>query len=270
MKEISLKDLCVSDCNVRRAVKLDTEDFEGLAGNIEVQSLICPLVVRPSEDDKDKYEIVVGQRRYWAMKSAGAEKAPCIVVELTDNEAIVKSLSENLFREDLDPIDRATAVERLHKAGYTRTQIGNMMGVTPATISSWLVPLRQHPKVTQLVREGKISRRVAERLVLFTNTGEEQVAVATEIAKAGVSDHDMQEVFRVARKEGLTPAQVIEIIKKTEGEPVIKTVKTLNECVVSFPPRMFKRMEALCDERGMKETDLIRTAIKFYLEREGY
>lgn len=106
----------------------DDEALKELAANIEKQGLLQPITVRPSEwDDRvedgevistpSMYEIVCGERRYRACSLLKMETIPCIVREMTDEEALDAMITENLQRRDVDPIEEAEAFRLLNERG---------------------------------------------------------------------------------------------------------------------------------------------------------
>lgn len=96
-----------------------------LAASIKQHGLLQPITVRPKDG---LYEIVMGERRYRAMKSNNAEVIPCIVREMTDEEALDAMITENLQRKDVDPIEEAFAFGQLLKTGKTIEQIADRFG----------------------------------------------------------------------------------------------------------------------------------------------
>ena len=120
---LPIEKIHISPLNVRAGVEFgDEEDLE-LIKNVDSLGLIQPIVVRPVGD---QYEIVIGSRRYQSLKEAGANEIPCVVRELSDDESLDLSLSENIFKKDVDPITLGRWLkERLSKgdmslSGYAR------------------------------------------------------------------------------------------------------------------------------------------------------
>jgi ParB family transcriptional regulator, chromosome partitioning protein len=112
---------------------IDEEKLEQLTASIRARGrIIQPLVARPL--GPDRYEIVCGERRWRAAKSAGLSEAPVVVRELSDDEAFEESLAENLDRQDMAPGDEVRAVARL--AGtYGVQNLARRLGKTHAWVS---------------------------------------------------------------------------------------------------------------------------------------
>lgn len=131
--------------------------LQRLAESIREQGILQPLVVAPHNG---KYWIICGERRYRATKEFTDLKAlPCVVrTDLDDKSSLEVSLTENLQREDLSPMDTAHAYnELITKCGYTARAIAKKLGVSPAAISQRLSLLKLTPELQADVHEGKLS-----------------------------------------------------------------------------------------------------------------
>ena len=95
MLEIELENLLISKYNVRR----ELGDIDELVDSIKQVGILEPLIIRPSSPNI--FEIIIGQRRYHAAKKVGLRKVPCIIRKMSDEEAIVASLIENVQRGDI-------------------------------------------------------------------------------------------------------------------------------------------------------------------------
>ena len=107
----------------------DLERLEELAESIRHQGVIQPVVVRTIGDNQ--YELIAGERRWRAAQIAGIEKIPAIVRDVPDEIAIAMALVENIQREDLNPIEEATALRRLvDEFQMTHQEAGDAVGRT--------------------------------------------------------------------------------------------------------------------------------------------
>ena len=91
--------------------KMDQQALAELAASIRSQGLMQPLLVRPV--DRDRYELIAGERRWRAAQMAGLEEVPVLVREVADEAALALSLIENIQRENLNPMEEAAGVQRL-------------------------------------------------------------------------------------------------------------------------------------------------------------
>ena len=108
---IPLTDIIPSKTNPRG--KASPEGIDDLAADIERRGVRQAITVRPTKA-KGKFEIVFGERRWLASRKAEKETVPCVVRDLSDEEAYEEQVIENLQREDLHPLDEAAAFKRLY------------------------------------------------------------------------------------------------------------------------------------------------------------
>ena len=99
-----------------------------LAKSIKEQGVLSPIIVRPRGD---KYEIIAGERRYKAAGEAGLKEIPALIRKVSNGEARIISLIENIQREDLNDIDRASALKDLKKSlSLTWVELGKKIGLS--------------------------------------------------------------------------------------------------------------------------------------------
>ena len=131
--EVPTEELVPSPINVRR----DVGDVSELADSIREQGVLEPLVVRPTEDGK--YEVIIGSRRLAASRIVGLSSVPVMVQDISDADAIVRSLVENLQRGDLSLEDRVAAYKSLQQMDADRFSARGLARLTG----------RAHPKIVQ-------------------------------------------------------------------------------------------------------------------------
>ena len=124
---IDVKDLKPSPHNNRTVFDLDS-----LSASIKEVGIIEPIVVR--EVDKG-YQIVCGERRWRAAKKAKCETVPCIVRELTDEQAFELTLTENMERDDLSVLEEAAGVQAYLDKGYNAAQVAAALGRSPTWVA---------------------------------------------------------------------------------------------------------------------------------------
>jgi ParB family chromosome partitioning protein len=131
--EIDLVQLQPSPSQPRRIRSLS--DIAFLADSIRQVGILEPLCVRPLQDDC--YEIIAGERRWRAARLAGLERVPCRVYEVTEDQAFVLALAENIQREALSPLEEAMAYQQMLDRGIARNRaaIARMLGVTRPRIT---------------------------------------------------------------------------------------------------------------------------------------
>jgi ParB family chromosome partitioning protein len=136
------------------------EGIEDLAADVARRGVQQAIVVRPAKNDKGKYEIVFGERRWTASRKAKQQTVPCLIRDLSDQEAYEAQIIENLQREDLHPLAESAAFQRLYDDAYKQTKhhdqaielVAEKLGKkrTPEFIAKRL-------KLTDLVPEAKLA-----------------------------------------------------------------------------------------------------------------
>jgi len=118
---------------------IDPASLEALARSIEQSGLMQPIVVRRLAGQSGRYELIAGERRWRAMDRLGRSEVPAIVQVVDDAKAAELALVENLQREDLNPMDRASALRRLaDEFGWTHQELADRVGLDRASISNLL------------------------------------------------------------------------------------------------------------------------------------
>jgi ParB family transcriptional regulator, chromosome partitioning protein len=131
--------------------------LDELATSIRVNGLIEPIVVRRI-GNQDKFEIVAGERRWRACQRAGLREALVVVKQLDDKKAYELALIENVQREDLNPIEVATALRRLiDDYGHTQETLADAVGKDRTTITNALRLLKLPPRVLELITQGVLT-----------------------------------------------------------------------------------------------------------------
>lgn len=125
-----LRDLpldCLEQGRYQPRTAFDPAALQELADSIQAQGVVQPLVVRPLAEQR--WEIVAGERRWRAAQLAGLETVPAIVRDIPDEAVVAVALIENLQREDLNPLEAATALQRLvHEFGLTHQAVAEAVG----------------------------------------------------------------------------------------------------------------------------------------------
>jgi ParB family chromosome partitioning protein len=174
----------------------DDEALRALAGSLESQGVLQPVLVRPRTDGR--YELVAGERRWRAAQIAGLERVPAIVRERADIAALEAALVENMAREDLNPIEEARACAALvEELGLTREQVGARVGRSRVAVSNLVRLLDLPDDVIAMLQAGQLSEGHG-RALLLAEDHEVQRALAREAAAHGWSVRTTEERARLA------------------------------------------------------------------------
>lgn len=134
----------------------EDQSMSELVASIASLGIIEPIVVRHVE--ANAFVVVAGERRFMAAKLLGLPQVPCVVTQCSDSEALVISLTENLQRSDLDPIEKACALRRLlDDFGLTQQEVGKRVGMSQSAIAHHFRLLSLPRKVRRLISEGALS-----------------------------------------------------------------------------------------------------------------
>lgn len=191
--------------------KIFNEDVSELAESIRQHGLLQPITVRPLGD---KYEIVMGERRFRACEKLGLKKIAAMVIEINDRESMEVALIENLQRQNLTPIEEALSYKRILDAGYTtQEQLAMKIGKTQSTIANKLRLLSLNKDVQNALMKGEISERHARSLLRVENK-EQQKTLLNKIINERLTVKKTDEEIRKMERNKLetTPNSPIEII----------------------------------------------------------
>ena len=150
--------------------KFDKESLEELTNSIKERGIIQPIVVRRSEDQDGKYEIIAGERRWQAAQNAGLHEVPVIIIKADNLKSLEFAIVENVQRKDLNPIEEAEGYKRLiDDFNYDQDKVSKFIGKSRAHISNCLRLLSLPKEVIELIIEEKISQGHAKILVGLEN-----------------------------------------------------------------------------------------------------
>jgi ParB family transcriptional regulator, chromosome partitioning protein len=176
----------------------DPEALRTLAASIKAEGLIQPIVVRKGAEGG--FELVAGERRWRAAKLAGLTTIPGIVRALDDRQIAEWALIENLQREDLNPIERAEAFQRLLATfGLGHDQIADRVGIDRSSVSNALRLLALDPEVRDYVRKGLLSGSQAKAIAALTGVSEQR-SLAQKTIKQQLSVRQVESAVRMLSK----------------------------------------------------------------------
>jgi ParB family chromosome partitioning protein len=178
-----------------------------LADSIRTTGVVQPILLRRADG---RYQLVAGERRWRAARLAGLEKIPAVVRDVTDEQALELSLTENLLREDLNPIELAHGLEALQqKHGLSHEEIAQRLGVNRSTVTNTLRLLRLPLDVQEMIAKGELSAGHG-RALLALDTAAVQTKLARNIVQKGwsVRETEQRVAWQTAPPE--TPAVAAE------------------------------------------------------------
>ena len=173
--------------------KMDEISLHDLAESIKVQGIMQPILVRPLM--MGGYEIIAGERRWRAAQIAGLEQIPAIVREVPDESALALSLIENIQREDLNPLEVASGIQRLiGEFGMTHQSAGQALGYSRSAISNLLRLLNLVVPVQELIMQGKIDMGHGRALLVLD--ADKQLEIAHLIIQKQLSVRETENLLK--------------------------------------------------------------------------
>jgi ParB family chromosome partitioning protein len=172
---------------------MDQSALDELAQSIRQQGVIQPILVRVL--DKERYEIIAGERRWRAAKLAGLTEIPAVVRDIPDEHTAVVALIENIQREDLNPLEEAAGLQRLiQEFGMTHESAAKAVGKSRSNVSNLLRLLSLAEPVRELVLQGQLDMGHAR--ALLTLEPKRQIELAKLVALKALS---VRETERLAQ-----------------------------------------------------------------------
>lgn len=209
-----------------------------LSKSIEKNGIIQPILVRPKAGGS--YQIVAGERRWRAARMAGLTEIPVVIREMSDEEAAVFALIENLQREDLNPIEEAEGIRSLiEEFGMTQEEAADRVGKSRTAVTNTLRLLKLPENILSMVAKGKITAGHARALISLEDEGR-----MLKIANAVIDNN-------------LT-------VREVE-----KMVKTALAGEKASPKKREKKRDNFYDEVELALTQTLGRQVKIYLSKGG-
>ena len=219
--------------------KFDKDSLDELTNSIKERGIIQPIVVRRSENQDGKYEIIAGERRWQAAQNAGLHEVPVIIIKADNLKSLEFAIVENVQRKDLNPIEEAEGYKRLiDDFNYDQDKVSKFIGKSRAHISNCLRLLSLPKEVIELIIEEKISQGHAKILVGLENA----FFLAKKIIDKKLSVRQSEHLIRVLKfnsnkTKKTKNADLLSLESSIEDKTGIKvsiTNKKNNSGMVSF------------------------------------
>ena len=172
-KEIDINKISISDLvsNKFQPRKLfDENSLQDLISSIKERGIIQPIIVRKSNDDSSKYEIIAGERRWIAAQKAGLHEVPVVITDVDDLKSLEFAIVENVQRDDLNAIEEARGYQRLIvEFSYDQEKVAQFIGKSRSHIANFLRLLSLPETVLTLVETKKLTPGHAKILVGLSN-----------------------------------------------------------------------------------------------------
>ena len=182
----------------------DENNLIDLTNSIKERGMIQPIIVRKSNDDNTKFEIIAGERRWLAAQRAGLHNVPVVITEADDLKSLEFAIVENIQRHDLNPLEEAQGYKRLiNEFSYDQEKVSKFIGKSRSYIANSLRLLTLPNEVIKLIENQKLTAGHAKILVGLDNAS----FVANKIIEKKLSVRQTEnfvKIFKKRKKSNLT------------------------------------------------------------------
>ena len=176
----------------------DENNLEDLTNSIKERGMIQPIIVRKSNNDKSKFEIIAGERRWLAAQRAGLHNVPVVVTEADDLKSLEFAIVENVQRHDLNPLEEAQGYKRLiDEFSYDQEKVSKFIGKSRSYIANSLRLLTLPNDVIKLIETQKLTAGHAKILVGLENAS----FVASKILEKKLSVRQAENFVKIFKNK---------------------------------------------------------------------
>ena len=176
----------------------DERNLEDLTNSIKERGMIQPIIVRKSNDDKSKYEIIAGERRWIAAQQAGLHNVPVVITEADDLKSLEFAIVENVQRHDLNPLEEAQGYKRLiDEFSYDQEKVSKFIGKSRSHIANCLRLLTLPEDVLKLIENQELTSGHAKVLVGLENAN----FLATKIIEKKLSVRQTEHFVKIFKNK---------------------------------------------------------------------
>ena len=209
INKLSISDLIKNKHQPRK--NFDQASLDELTNSIKERGIIQPIIVRVSKDQKYKYEIIAGERRWLAAQNAGLHEVPVVITEADDLKSLEFALVENVQRHDLNAVEEAQGYQRLiDDFSYDHDKVAKFIGKSRSHVSNCLRLLSLPKDVLELITLNKLSPGHAKILVGLENAS----FIAKKIIQKKLSVRQSENLVRIFKTN--------KISKKNLKDPNLK------------------------------------------------
>src|SRR5210317_1653323 len=176
----------------------DKNSLEDLTNSIKERGLIQPIIVRTSQENKQKFEIIAGERRWLAAQNAGLNEVPVVIIEADDLKSLEFAIVENVQRHDLNPLEEAQGYKRLiDEFKYDQDKVSKFIGKSRSYISNCLRLLSLPTTIIKMIEERLITSGHAKILVGLQNAE----FIANKVIEKKLSVRQTESLVKIFKKD---------------------------------------------------------------------
>ena len=200
--------------------------LEELTNSIKERCIIQPLIVRKSDDQDNKFELIAGERRLQAAQSSGLHEVPVVIIEADNLKSLELAIIENVQRKDLNSIEEAESYQNLiENFGYDHEKVSKFIGKSRSHISNSIRLLSLPQKIIEMIRQEKISQGHAKILIGLDNA----LLLAEKVIKKKLSVRQTESLVRLLKRGS----------NKASKSKDVNTISTENELTEKIGMRVF-------------------------------
>ena len=201
--QLSISDLIPNKYQPRKI--FDEDNLNDLTSSIKERGILQPIIVRKSNDDKSKFEIIAGERRWLAAQKAGLHTVPVVITEADDLKSLEFAIVENVQRHDLNPLEEAQGYKRLiDEFNYDQEKVSKFIGKSRSHITNSLRLLTLPLEVIKLIETQKLTAGHAKILVGLENSS----FVANKIVEKKLSVRQAESFVKIFKNKRQKPNNV--------------------------------------------------------------
>ncbi|MDC0915782.1 ParB/RepB/Spo0J family partition protein [Candidatus Pelagibacter sp.] len=198
--KISISDIVPNKYQPRKI--FDEDNLNDLTQSIKERGILQPIIVRKSNDDKSKFEIIAGERRWLAAQRANLHEVPVVITEADDLKSLEFAIVENVQRHDLNPLEEAQGYKRLiDEFSYDQEKVSKFIGKSRSHITNSLRILTLPVEVIKLIEVQKLTAGHAKILVGLENA----FFVANKIIEKKLSVRQAENFVKIFKNKRQRP-----------------------------------------------------------------
>ena len=253
--QLSVSDLVPNKYQPRKI--FDETSLEDLTNSIKQRGVIQPIIVRKSNDDNYKFEIIAGERRWLAAQKAGLHTVPVVITNIDDLRSLEFAIVENVQRYDLNPLEEAQGYKRLiDEFNYDQDKVSKFIGKSRSHIANCLRLLTLPPEVIHMVENKKISAGHAKILVGMENAE----FVAKKIIEKRLSVRDAEKFVNLFKKK----AGKLKNVKDANIKDLELSLTNKIGLIVNIQNKKNNKGKIIFEYKDLKQLDRIINLIKEY------
>jgi ParB family chromosome partitioning protein len=193
--QIPINDLVPNKYQPRKI--FDKNSLEDLTNSIKERGVIQPIIARTSQGNKQKFEIIAGERRWLAAQKAGLNEVPVVITEVDDLKSLEFAIVENVQRHDLNPLEEAQGYKRLiDEFDYDHEKVSKFIGKSRSYITNSLRLLSLPKKIIEMIENRLITSGHAKILVGLDNAE----FIANKIIEKKLSVRQVESFVKIFKK----------------------------------------------------------------------